>query len=61
LPPRNQAGIHYFRLAVLAFLAASNFWRLASGSVSGWLQVWSVGVLLLSTAGIVWLVARRRA
>ena len=50
----------HFRLAVLAFLAIINFWRLATGSVSGWMMVWSVSVALLSTGIMVWLLAKRR-
>lgn len=52
--------MYYFRIAVLAFLALSNLWRLATGAVAGWLMVWSISVLVLSTGAMVWLLKKGR-
>ena len=44
--------MRYFRIAVFAVIAASNAWRLATGSVTGGWMVLSLVVLAVSVGAI---------
>ena len=44
--------MRYFRIAVFAAIAASNVWRLATGSVSGGWMVLSIVVLAVAVGAI---------
>ena len=45
--------MRYFRIAVFALIAASNAWRLATGSVSGGWMVLSVVLLVVALGAMV--------
>ncbi len=57
----GPAHMLYFRIAVFAVIAASNIWRLASGSLSGGWRLVSVAVLAISLGAIVVLLKQARA